>query len=55
MRITVGPVKTESKIIRHNLFPEWNEVFAIGRDKIHGGTLELTVWDAVIPHLWTKL
>jgi hypothetical protein len=43
----VGAVKTQSRIIRGELNPEWNQVFAVGRDKIHGGTLELTVWDAV--------
>jgi len=46
VRLTVGAVKTQSRIIRGELNPEWNEVFAVGRDKIHGGTLELTVWDA---------
>lgn len=52
VRLTVGAVKTQSKIIRGELNPEWNQVFAVGRDKIHGGTLELTVWDAVpIPSL----
>lgn len=47
MRISVGPVKTETKIIRFTLDPEWNQVFAIGRDKIQGGACELSVWDAV--------
>ena len=47
VRLTVGAVKTETKIIKHDLNPEWNQVFAIGRDKIQGGTLELSVWDAV--------
>jgi hypothetical protein len=47
VRLTVGAVKTQSRIIRGELNPEWNQVFAVGRDKIHGGTLELTVWDAV--------
>lgn len=47
VRLTVGAVKTESKIIKHSLNPEWSQVFAVGRDKIQGGTLELSVWDAV--------
>lgn len=51
MRLTVGAVKTESKIIKHSLNPEWSQVFAVGRDKIQGGTLELSVWDAVIFHI----
>ena len=50
MRLTVGAVKAETKIIKRELNPEWNQVFAIGRDKIQGGTLELSVWDAVILH-----
>jgi hypothetical protein len=48
VRLTVGAVKTQSRIIPQELNPEWNQVFAVGRDKIHGGTLELSVWDAVI-------
>lgn len=48
VRISVGPVKTESRIVKRDLNPEWNQVFAIGRDKIQGGALELSVWDAVI-------
>lgn len=47
VRVSVGPVKAETKIIRYNLDPEWNQVFAIGRDKIQGGACELSVWDAV--------
>lgn len=46
VRIAVGPVRTETKIIRFTLDPEWNQVFAIGRDKIQGGACELSVWDA---------
>jgi Ca2+-dependent lipid-binding protein len=46
VRLTVGAVKTQSRIIPQELNPEWNQVFAVGRDKIHGGTLELSVWDA---------
>lgn len=46
VRVTVGPVRAETKIIRYTLDPEWNEVFAIGRDKIQGGHCELSVWDA---------
>lgn len=48
VRIAVGPVRAESRIIKRDLNPEWNQVFAIGRDKIQGGALELSVWDAVI-------
>lgn len=47
MRISVGPVKTETRIIPRTLNPEWNQSFAIGRDKIQGGACELSVWDAV--------
>ncbi len=47
VRLTVGAVKTESKIIKNELHPEWNQIFAVGKDKIQGGTLELSVWDAV--------
>jgi hypothetical protein len=47
VRLTVGAVKTESKIIKNELNPEWNQIFAVGKDKIQGGTLELSVWDAV--------
>jgi hypothetical protein len=37
--------------MKRELNPEWNQVFAIGRDVVQGGTLELSVWDAVnIPH-----
>jgi hypothetical protein len=43
----VGHVKAETKIVPHNLNPEWNQVFAVGEDKVQGRTLELTVWDAV--------
>jgi hypothetical protein len=50
VRLTVGAVKTETKIVKQNLNPEWNQVFAIGRDKIQGGTLEFSVWDAVSSH-----
>jgi hypothetical protein len=46
-RIQVGHVKAETKIVPHNLNPEWNQVFAVGEDKVQGRTLELTVWDAV--------
>ncbi|CAM6022599.1 unnamed protein product [Sphagnum balticum] len=46
VRLTVGAVKTESKIIKSELNPEWNQIFAVGKDKIQGGTLELSVWDA---------
>ncbi|CAK9238618.1 unnamed protein product [Sphagnum troendelagicum] len=46
VRLTVGAVKTESKIIKNELNPEWNQIFAVGKDKIQGGTLELSVWDA---------
>lgn len=46
VRITVGPVRTETKIIKHDLNPVWNQVFAVGKDKLQGGTLELSVWDA---------
>jgi hypothetical protein len=48
VRLTVGAVKTQSRIIPQELNPEWNQVFAVGGDKIHGGRLELSVWDAVI-------
>ena len=49
MRLSVGSVKAETRIIQRDLNPEWNQVFAIGRDKIPlGGALELSVWDAVI-------
>lgn len=47
MRVTVGPVKAESRIVKRTRDPEWNQVFAIGRDKIQGGAIELSVWDAV--------
>ena len=47
VRVSVGPVRAETKIIRFTLDPEWNQVFAIGRDKIQGGAIELSVWDAV--------
>ncbi|XP_024367662.1 FT-interacting protein 3 [Physcomitrium patens] len=46
VRISVGPVKTETRIIPRTLNPEWNQSFAIGRDKIQGGACELSVWDA---------
>jgi hypothetical protein len=39
VRLTVGAVKTESKIIKNELNPEWNQIFAVGKDKIQGGTL----------------
>ncbi len=47
VRLTVGHVKAETKIVMRSLDPEWNQVFAVGEDKVQGGTLELTVWDAV--------
>lgn len=47
MKISVGPVKTETKFIPCTHNPEWNRCFAIGKDKIQGGTCELSVWDAV--------
>ncbi len=47
VRLTVGHVKAETKIVKRSLDPEWNQVFAVGGDKVQGGTLELTVWDAV--------
>jgi hypothetical protein len=43
----VGHVKTETKIVSHNLNPKWNQVFAVGNDKVQGRTLELIVWDVV--------
>ncbi|CAK9202097.1 unnamed protein product [Sphagnum jensenii] len=46
VRLTVGHVKAETKIVKRSLDPEWNQVFAVGEDKVQGGTLELTVWDA---------
>jgi hypothetical protein len=55
VRIAVGPVRTETKIIRFTLDPEWNQVFAIGRDKIQGGACELSVWDAVSWDLFHEL
>jgi len=48
VRIHLGPVKAESRIIPNTLDPEWNQTFAIGRDKTQGGNLELSVWDAVM-------
>jgi hypothetical protein len=50
VKISVGPVKAESRVVRRDLNPDWNQVFAIGRDKIQGGALELSVWDAVISY-----
>lgn len=44
----MGNVKAQTRIVKHSLFPEWNQVFAVGEDKVQGGTLEVTVWDAVI-------
>lgn len=44
-KITVGPVKTVTRVFKRSLNPEWNEVFAVGRDKIQGGSLEVSVWD----------
>lgn len=55
VRIQVGPVRTESKIIKGDLNPVWNQVFAIGKDKAHGGTIELTVWDAVNITTWISI
>ncbi|KAG0576152.1 hypothetical protein KC19_5G059000 [Ceratodon purpureus] len=46
VRVAIGPVQAETRIIKRDLNPEWNQVFAIGRDKIGGGALELSVWDA---------
>ncbi|XP_024398723.1 FT-interacting protein 3 isoform X1 [Physcomitrium patens] len=46
VKISVGPVKTETKFIPCTHNPEWNRCFAIGKDKIQGGTCELSVWDA---------
>lgn len=46
VRITLGPIKAESRIIPNTLDPEWNQTFAIGRDKTQGGNVEVTVWDA---------
>jgi hypothetical protein len=40
-------VKAEIKIAPHNLNLKWNQVFAVGEDKVQGRTLELIVWDAI--------
>jgi hypothetical protein len=50
VRISVGPLKMETKIISQTLHPEWNQDFVIaliGEDKIQGGVCELSVWGAV--------
>jgi hypothetical protein len=47
VRLTLRNLKAETKIIKRSLDPEWNQVFAVGEDKVQGGTLELTAWDAV--------
>ncbi|CAK9266232.1 unnamed protein product [Sphagnum jensenii] len=46
VRLTLRNLKAETKIIKRSLDPEWNQVFAVGEDKVQGGTLELTAWDA---------
>ena len=50
VRLSVGAVRTETRIVKHNLNPEWNQVFAVGKDKIQGRTVELSCWDAVSSH-----
>jgi Ca2+-dependent lipid-binding protein len=47
IRIQVGHVKAETKIVSHNFNPKWNQVFVVKGDKVQGRTLELTVWDVV--------
>jgi hypothetical protein len=43
IRIQVGHVKVETKIVSHNFNPKWNQVFVVRGDKVQGRT----VWDAV--------
>lgn len=50
-RVFVGPVKAETRIVMGDSNPEWNQVFAIGKDKIQGGAIELSVCNAVSPKL----
>nr|XP_024367664.1 protein QUIRKY-like isoform X2 [Physcomitrium patens] len=45
-RVFVGPVKAETRIVMGDSNPEWNQVFAIGKDKIQGGAIELSVCNA---------
>jgi Ca2+-dependent lipid-binding protein len=47
VRIQMGHVKAETKIVSHNLNPKWNQVFVVGEDKVQGRTLELIVWDVI--------
>ncbi|EFJ10173.1 hypothetical protein SELMODRAFT_123924 [Selaginella moellendorffii] len=47
VKVKVGegyPAKTE--IRKRSVNPVWNQVFAFGKDKIQGPTVEITVWDA---------
>ncbi|GAQ82809.1 synaptotagmin family protein [Klebsormidium nitens] len=55
VKIHVGPRSAQTRVIKHELNPEWNEVFAFnkapgsGSDQNHidreTGVLELSVWD----------
>lgn len=57
VKIHVGPRSAQTRVIKHELNPEWNEVFAFnkapgsGSDQNHidreTGLLELSVWDEV--------
>ncbi|BBN13059.1 hypothetical protein MPTK1_6g00440 [Marchantia polymorpha subsp. ruderalis] len=46
VKIAVGDANAKSKIIPKNLDPEWNQVFAFSKEKLHGPLLEISVWDA---------
>jgi hypothetical protein len=57
VKIHVGNRTAQTKVVKHELNPEWNEVFAFNKapgsqgDNNHidreNGVLELTVWDEV--------
>jgi len=45
-KITVGNHSIRTRTISNNLNPDWDQVFAIAKEKLSSPTLEISLWDA---------
>eukprot|EP00249_Psilotum_nudum_P019974 c27504_g2_i1 orf=347-3562(+) len=45
VRVTIGSHAARTRTISRSLNPEWNQVFAFGKDKLQASTLEISIWD----------
>ncbi|MCO5559958.1 hypothetical protein L7F22_013562 [Adiantum nelumboides] len=45
VKLIIGSKSIQTPIVPKNLNPEWNLVFAFGKDVLHGPVLKITVWD----------